>query len=686
MGEAVDSRGAAREQNWERTLAGALRWLAAAALALAGLFPGNNPDTFGHLAQGRQIVELGYVPPVDTWSLLPGPPRPWHNYEWLSDLLFYGLYRGFGYDGLLGFKCALLLVTAWVLLSFARRLGGERAVLLGGLSIIAAIPVVRVRLSDRPHVLGLCLAAFYLVLLSRLVDTPASAPARRRWWPVAALFGLHILWVNIHGSHLLGIAITSAFAVLSPLGNRGLLWSTLALQALASCISPYGPAILFDALEHVLDPRYRHLITEWSPWAEDDPPWMQLGPAIHGALLTLVAPKLVRVSASARATLALALLLGIASFRSIRFVAEFLLLTSPLLGAGYAQLLARANAKRFLAGCSVALAALCFLVPWGAAAMPPFDPIGHGISYADRPHGPGMLLNTSKRAPRVFASIELSWYLMWEAPRARFFMDGRVPFYGPEHMQRAVMAYTDPSVLEQILREDQIDSVVLRHTMRRDHELIPSFQHRSGWSLALVDDAFAVFARDDLSRAANFPRFEVLHPGLEPEWILGADDARRAQITQELRELERFPTADGYRHWALVLLELAPLARPGKLAGFRWPRDAADMQRYRRVSALMARAAPGVGDVPLFGSLRAVVEATLCHFEAAEEALARATREVAPGREAVLASLEIALRRGQREQVVSFVEAARSLPEGRDDAWLAQLEQGLAHPPSCPAP
>src|SRR5688572_19146072 len=187
------------------------RWAALAALVLAGLYPGDNPDTFGHLAQGRQIAELGRVPVLDTWSLLT-PARPWHNYEWLSDLVFYGLYHVFGYDGLIGAKCVLLGATSWLLLRLAARWGGARAEICAALVQIAGIPAVRFRLSDRPHVFGLCLAAAYLLCLAGLAELDARAPATRR--RLALLFGLHVLWVNLHGSHLLGLGETVLFLLL----------------------------------------------------------------------------------------------------------------------------------------------------------------------------------------------------------------------------------------------------------------------------------------------------------------------------------------------------------------------------------------------------------------------------------------------------------------------------------------
>ena len=81
---------------------------AGAALAVAGLYPVDNPDTYGHLAAGRQIAEPGRVPTLDTFSFFTREPRPFFNYEWLSDLAFYAIYAGGGERALTAFVALLL--------------------------------------------------------------------------------------------------------------------------------------------------------------------------------------------------------------------------------------------------------------------------------------------------------------------------------------------------------------------------------------------------------------------------------------------------------------------------------------------------------------------------------------------------------------------------------------------------
>src|SRR5688572_25061348 len=58
-----------------------------AALALGGFTVMLNSDLWFHLAAGRLILETRAVPRVDSWSFT-AEGQPWHNHEWLSDVIF----------------------------------------------------------------------------------------------------------------------------------------------------------------------------------------------------------------------------------------------------------------------------------------------------------------------------------------------------------------------------------------------------------------------------------------------------------------------------------------------------------------------------------------------------------------------------------------------------------------------
>jgi hypothetical protein len=658
--------------------------IGALGLALAGWFPGNNPDTFGHLAQGRQIAQLHTVPQLDTWSLLPGPARPWHNYEWLSDLCTWLVFDAHGYLAVTLCKCALLMIAAVCLSELAFALIGPRGSVLSSFAMLGSIPAIRSRLSDRPHVLGLCLAAAYLLLLTYL---SRSTHKRVRIALVSALGVLHVLWVNTHGSHLLGLGIALSFLAFGAPALRRWFALVVGVQLLASCISPYGPAISIDAIAHVFDGRYRALVSEWQPWQPHDPPWLQLGPALHGALLAATAPLAWR-RPLLRPLLPIALVLGAACFRSIRFLAEFMVLTSPLIGVGFALLTRRLSTPGFTFAAAAVTVALAVGIPLASAELPPGAVFGAGLSYRGTPRASAALLERYGRAPRVYAAMQDSWFTMFAAPNSRFVIDGRVPFYGPDYVARVSRSFGDRARFDQLLGELDVNAVIAGYAGTGERQLSGFTAARRGWSLVMIEDLHALYVRDDLldpKGAGLYPPLRALQPSYALGWILDADPVQQSRMREELARLATMDGTSSYRAWVLGALTLAPLKRGGGSDGFRWPHTVDEWQTYREGYSLIAKAVENAREVPVVAALHATLAAAFCDFHSAETSLASALADGA-SREPLLASQELALRRGQLEPVRRAVESARALPQGQRDPWLAELHAGLANPPTCPRP
>jgi len=116
-----------------------------------------------------------------------------------------------------------------------------------------------------PALIRLVFAALIIIGIGEIL---AQRTRRRRIAWALGLGFMHVFWVNLHGSHLLGVALVS-LAMLSCLRDREALTALgllLISMLAASCVSPYGPRIVLDAIAHTLDPRYRGLIDEWRPF------------------------------------------------------------------------------------------------------------------------------------------------------------------------------------------------------------------------------------------------------------------------------------------------------------------------------------------------------------------------------------------------------------------------------------
>ena len=105
-----------------------IAWFAGLGLALSAFFlPVINPDIFWHFSAARYMAEHGSVPRADflAWTM---QGREWVDFEWLSQLILYGLYKLGGFKLLVLFKGAVLAAVTVVSWRTAALSGRSRAV------------------------------------------------------------------------------------------------------------------------------------------------------------------------------------------------------------------------------------------------------------------------------------------------------------------------------------------------------------------------------------------------------------------------------------------------------------------------------------------------------------------------------------------------------------------------------
>lgn len=660
-----------------------LTWIA---LAVAGLYPIDNPDTFGHLALGRQIAQLGRVPVLDSLSYFRGAPAPFVNYEWLSDLLFFELYRAGGWNALHGLKLALLAVLAYVLTRVAQKQAAHSGAWLVPLFTIASLPAVRFRLSVRPHLLGLMFAALLILGVAEILS--ARERRSRITW-AAALGALHIAWVNLHGSHLLGVALVLLACVAcvrerEALPSLGLL---LIMMLGASCVSPYGPRIVLDAITHSLDPRYRALIDEWRPFRLSLSLWY-LVPLIWQGAWVLASFWLRPPNSCAyrRFEALYSLLLLLMAAGSTRFFADAALLTVPVIANGVGPAWDRRGAakRQRLAGLGSVCAIALVLAVAGCLALPPGAQFGTGVSTRGRPAACAQWIAQQLPRARIFATMADAWDLMFSLPDAQFLVDGRSTFYGPEHLQRIQRAWANGAALRGLLDASRTDVVVLQPAIQEQQIALQTLLAASDFRLTAIEAEHCVFARSTPERAAKLEQqtLRLLQPGYEPAWLLaGATDAQA--VRAELARLPAHPNVAAYRDWVEAMLELRVFARSQSQAGFDSPHNPAETAAMHAALARLRASDEVLQQVQTVTVYRALAALALCQLDEAEAAFARAL-ETGPVREIGFGEQELALRRGERERVAHFIRETSKLAEAQGDPWLAALQLELANPAHCP--
>ena len=217
-------------------------------------------DTGWHVAAGQWMITHRAVPRVDIFSYT-AHGRPWVAHEWLADLLMGGAYNASGWTGvlLLYAVCAAALVTV-IALYLRRWLEPIPAALVLSLVLAGLFPF----LLARPHVAAWPLLALWTVTLLRAREEGRVPSAWHALWLV--------VWANLHGSFVFGLALAGLFAAeavcTAPVSRRwhdARRWALFGIACLAATlVTPHGLTGLLFPFQLASMP-VLGAIAEWRP-------------------------------------------------------------------------------------------------------------------------------------------------------------------------------------------------------------------------------------------------------------------------------------------------------------------------------------------------------------------------------------------------------------------------------------
>lgn len=170
-------------------------WLATIVLFILVIFAANieikDLDLWLHMASGRYILEHLQIPRTDIFSATVFG-KPWINHEWLFQIIVYSAYSLGGLDGLITLQVLLVGIT-FLLLLFLGDNREQQAIPI--MTLLLVVLVYQLRFFLRPEIFSLLFFVLYISALSVMLSSRSSL------W---IMFGLQVLWVNIHGFFILG--------------------------------------------------------------------------------------------------------------------------------------------------------------------------------------------------------------------------------------------------------------------------------------------------------------------------------------------------------------------------------------------------------------------------------------------------------------------------------------------------
>ena len=164
-------------------------------------------DIGWHIRTGEQILATHTLPRTDPYSsTMQG--KPWFAWEWLYDLALGILHRVCGLNGVV-WLCAVLVAGVFMIL-LSQLLKRGTGLLLAVVLMLLAEAAATIHLFARPHIVSWLFSLLWFVALERWdQSSPHSFPRWIPWFFPAST----LLWVNLHGGWLFGLALLAVYTV-----------------------------------------------------------------------------------------------------------------------------------------------------------------------------------------------------------------------------------------------------------------------------------------------------------------------------------------------------------------------------------------------------------------------------------------------------------------------------------------
>ena len=228
-------------------------------------------DYWWHIKAGQYMVSNKAIPFIDVFSWYGVANNLyWHSHEWLTEVLFAGIYNFFGEGGIYLFTVGLgMLITFLAIKLNWKELKKNKiiAIIWG----IVGVELISMVMSPRPHMISFVFLIMVIYSLSKFIKDEKS-----KWvWSIPVV---SLLWANFHGgSSNLPYVLTFLTLVLNSfnfnfykiefkkISNKGLLTLLVVgiLSMLAIVINPHGIDMLIYPYANMQDSFMLSFISEW---------------------------------------------------------------------------------------------------------------------------------------------------------------------------------------------------------------------------------------------------------------------------------------------------------------------------------------------------------------------------------------------------------------------------------------
>lgn len=418
-----------------------------------------DPDFGWHLRSGQYFIEHG-IPNYDIFTYTASTFH-WVNHEWLSDIIAALLYS-IGSFELLAVVYAALWTTAFAIVGR----GVHAAFLVAG--AVAVLPFAGVR--------ALTWSMFGLALLHLILRQ------KNKKWRNTLPF-LFLVWANLHGSFLIGIAY-GGWQVL-----REKSWRLLGIGVVSlatTFINPYGIELYTEVFRTMFDSELHATIIEWARFA------LPIGVIPYA--LAWVGLTVYRNRRDWRRYVQFETLLFVMAVTSMRMTPLFVLMSLNGLQQTVRDIRDETPKKyrpqqaRLAAMAGVVLVCVSLLAPVAESVS------GNALSIL-YPARAVQYLREHPCQGNLFNSYNFGGYLIWQLPGQKVYIDGRMPSWehgDSTYMKEYLRILENESYRNEQFAQYDIECVLVENTAKIRTQL-----KNQGWKVVVDDEYSSLLLRDN---------------------------------------------------------------------------------------------------------------------------------------------------------------------------------------------
>ena len=482
------------------------------AIVIADARQHSDPDLWGHVLFGRQLLAHGSLPRDNPYSY-SAPTFPWLHHEWLSEVLMGALFEKFGTAGL---KLLKFVCTAGTISFIALAEAETIAPALVQLSILLAAALLLMPVMQfRPQLFDFLLLSAIIALLAR--------HHRRGSGMLWVAIPLIAIWSNLHGGFFIGLVAIGVYGVATMLEDlwsgrglrRGLGILAIAAGAAASTLITFliPPArdTWVTLIKSILNPTTHYTIGDWIPLIPSliDAPAGSVEQKYFAIVLLFFAAAFISVvltpSGGDFALIAVGAVMLAAAFVAVRNVPMAVIAVASVF-ANHLGLLMRPRdvaqlnfgsaramppAGRLIAEILVALVAILFARSYGV--------LSPGIDASDYPVRAVDFMKTHGLKGNVLADYAWGQYVIWHAaPDSKVFIDSRYDLgYPPQVVADYMELERGDAGGAHTLASYRHDFVLVK----KDSPAARLMDSQPGWRLVYSDEIAVLYARVSSSAA-----------------------------------------------------------------------------------------------------------------------------------------------------------------------------------------